>query len=625
MSINPETGLIAGIPTISGTYSVTVTGSNTSSSRTISFRIVVAPPAAPPFTRGELLAKFDLSVARLAADPVRSRVYATVPALNSVAVIDTISRSVIRTIAIGSNPKGLAVSADGSKLWVANSGSTTSAIGVLNLNTLQTLPSLPAPSSPSDIEEGFDHRLYLTGESGGIMQVDALTGAFQGTFAFAVYYDAFLEISPDRKTLYFAHRFGTESRAMRFDVSTPTPVLLQEIVFSGEGQDLALSHDGRSLVFPNHAGNGTPAYTTFLIPSSNLKAVSGVFEVGALPEQAVFSNDDSVLFHSVRSESKVVIFDTKKFAAAGTIFMGFETGGYNALDIAVDRKGGSLFVAIEYGDLRIYGTGRVDANTTPVPPPAPKSLLNVSTRLRTQGGNDVLIGGFIITGSGPKRVALRAIGPSLPVSGRATDPVLSLYGPAGKLIEQNDNWNSHRTEVLDSELAPSDERESVIIATLNPGNYTAIVSPGGGFPGVALVELYDLSASNTSRVANLSTRGKVETGDNVMIGGFIVGGGQPTKVIVRGIGLSLAVQGVPGALADPTLALHDGNGAKFAENDDWQTDQPQEITDTTIPPTDARESAIVRTLSPGNYTAIVRGKDNTDGVALVEVYNLEPR
>ena len=141
--------------------------------------------------------------------------------------------------------------------------------------------------------------------------------------------------------------------------------------------------------------------------------------------------------------------------------------------------------------------------------------------------------------------------------------------------------------------------------------------------GVALVELYDLTPDSNSKITNISTRGKVETNDNVMIAGFIIGGDQPTKVIVRALGPSLAGSNVPGVLNDTTLELHDSNGAAIAFNDDWQSDQAQEINDTNLAPPDPREAALVRTLQPGVYTAILRGKNTATGVALVEVYNLE--
>jgi len=211
------------------------------------------------------------------------------------------------------------------------------------------------------------------------------------------------------------------------------------------------------------------------------------------------------------------------------------------------------------------------------------------------------------------------------MGGKLDDPTLQLYNGSGQLVAENDNWNATRLEVLTTGAPPNDERESAIVATLAPGSYTAVLRGLGGSSGVALVEVFDLEPASTSRLANISTRGKVETLDNVMIGGFIIGGDQPTKVIVRAIGPSLATRGVAGALLNPTLDLHDGNGTRFASNDDWRSDQAAEIIASTVPPTDDQESAIVRMLQPGGYTAIVRGKNETSGVALVEVFNLEPQ
>ncbi len=359
--------------------------------------------------------------------------------------------------------------------------------------------------------------------------------------------------------------------------------------------------------------------------------VSGSFVVGAYPGPIVFSADDTILFHAAQAQGKVYLFDTTTFNSTGSIALAranSNSSGPDAHDITIDNTGVALFYATHNyfgpGELRVYSTGRRDATAPPTSTPKPRSLLNVSTRLRSQSGENVLIGGFIISGSEPKKVILRAIGASLPLAAKLVDPMLELHS-ATALVAENDNWNSTRSDVLSSGVSPTDEHESAIVATLQPGTYTAVLRGAGGTTGIALVELYDLTPESNSRIANISTRGKVETGDNVMIGGFIIGGDQPTKVIVRAIGPSLGERGVAGALADTTLALHDGNGAKFAENDDWQSDQAQEIIDSTAPPTDAREAAIVRTLAPGNYTAIVRGKNETTGVALVEVYNLEPR
>jgi hypothetical protein len=221
-------------------------------------------------------------------------------------------------------------------------------------------------------------------------------------------------------------------------------------------------------------------------------------------------------------------------------------------------------------------------------------------------------------------VVLRAIGPSLAAYGlpAVTDPVLELHDSTGAILVTNDNWNSHRADVLATGLAPSDEHESVIVTTLAPGNYTAVLKGLNGATGTALFELYDVDPTN-STIANISTRSNVQTGDNVMIGGFIIGGDQPTKVIVRAIGPSLTQFGIGDALLDPVLELHDGSGTLVTQNDDWRSDQEQAITDSGLAPSDDRESAILTTLAPGGYTAIVRGKNNTTGVALVEVYNLE--
>ena len=250
---------------------------------------------------------------------------------------------------------------------------------------------------------------------------------------------------------------------------------------------------------------------------------------------------------------------------------------------------------------------------------------NISTRLMVETVDNVLIGGFIVTGTQPKRVIVRAIGPSLAsagVSGVLGDPTLELHDSTGQLIATNDNWiaSANKQAIVDSTVAPTDDKESTILMTLNSGAYTAIVRGVSDTTGVGLVEVYDLDQTLDSKLANISTRGLVGTDDNVLIGGFIVLGKDPTNMIVRAIGPSLPLSGT---LADPTLEMHDGNGAIIASNDNWKDTQQSEIEATTIPPTNDAESAIVRTLAPGAYTAIVRGKNNTTGVALVEAYQLD--
>ncbi len=261
----------------------------------------------------------------------------------------------------------------------------------------------------------------------------------------------------------------------------------------------------------------------------------------------------------------------------------------------------------------------------------PTLLANISTRLSVQTGENVLIGGFIITGTQPKKVILRAIGPSLGLPGQLEDTTMELRDGQGGLIWFNDDWQSgsqgfpsQETEIIASTIPPSNGLESAIVATLpaNNANYTAIVRGFQNLTGIALVEAYDLDQTVNSKLANISTRGLVGTGDNALIAGTIVLGFTPQRVLVRAIGPSLPVAG---KLLDPTLELRDGQGTLIAANDDWHDTQTQDITATTVPPTNDLESALVTTLPAAGafYTAIVRGFDNTTGVGLVEVYGLD--
>jgi uncharacterized delta-60 repeat protein/uncharacterized repeat protein (TIGR01451 family) len=254
----------------------------------------------------------------------------------------------------------------------------------------------------------------------------------------------------------------------------------------------------------------------------------------------------------------------------------------------------------------------------------PTAAVNISTRAVVGTGDNVLIGGFILTGTGPKRLIIRAIAPSTGVVGALQDPTLELRGSNGLLLQANDDWQiSQEQAIRDTTIPPIDSRESAIVITLQPGSYTAVVGSKGGATGPALVEVYDLDGAGDSQLAQIATRGNVQRDDKALIGGFIVTGGATANVLVRGIGPELTQANVPNALQDPTLELYNGNGDVIASNDDWESDQRQAIIDTTAPPQDPREPAIVRSITAGNYTAIVRGKHNSVGVALVEIYVLE--
>jgi phospholipase/lecithinase/hemolysin len=260
--------------------------------------------------------------------------------------------------------------------------------------------------------------------------------------------------------------------------------------------------------------------------------------------------------------------------------------------------------------------------------PTPAQSLNLSARLNVGTGDNVLIGGLIISGSAPKQVMIRGLGPSLevngtPVADTLADPTLELYQGAD-LIQTNDNWKeTQQAEIEATGIAPTNDLESAILVTLDPGSYTVILRGKNSTTGIGLVEAYDLDTAAASTLANTSTRGFVQSGDDVLIGGFIVGNGGSDTVVVRAIGPSLAEAGVANPLADPALDLYDENGNVIRSDDNWRDTQESLISSTGLAPSNDLESAIIRSLEPGNYTAIVRGQDGGSGVALVEVYNLQ--
>jgi hypothetical protein len=314
--------------------------------------------------------------------------------------------------------------------------------------------------------------------------------------------------------------------------------------------------------------------------------------------------------------------------ASGTLTGSFANVANGARLVTVD--GGGSFV-VNYGpnsafDPKTVVLSNFQANTRPA------VLLNISTRGIVEGGQRVLIGGFIVTGSEPKPVLLRALGPSLVNFGVANalkNPTLTLHNNTGATIASNDDWqqSAQWTDVQGTGIPPSDAREAAMVATLPPGNYTAVVEGKDGANGVALVEIYDLDASTQSQLANISTRGYAGTGDNALIGGMIVGGGTGnTDVVVRGLGPSLAGAGVTEPLSDPYLYIKNQAGNAIDSNDNW-TDNRAAIEATGIPPSNDREAAIARTLQPGAYTAIVQpssanGIQSTSGIGLVEFYRL---
>jgi hypothetical protein len=253
-------------------------------------------------------------------------------------------------------------------------------------------------------------------------------------------------------------------------------------------------------------------------------------------------------------------------------------------------------------------------------------LFNLSTRLQVQPGDNALIGGFIISGTDPKKVVLRGLGPSINVPGKLEDPVIQLYNSSNVNIGGNDDWKTDQQNVESTGLAPSNDRESALVTTLNPGTYTVVMRGKDNSSGIGVVEVYDVNLAANSRLGNVSSRGFIGTGDNVLIGGFFAGPqtAAVTGVAFRALGPSLAALNVPQPVQDPTIEIHNANGDVIASNDDWESSQKSEIEALGLAPSDSRESVVVlRNFDPGAYTAIVRGKNNTVGIGLIEIYDVQ--
>jgi hypothetical protein len=361
-------------------------------------------------------------------------------------------------------------------------------------------------------------------------------------------------------------------------------------------------------------------------------APHGRIDVVWLDTRNAANNTDSQLFYSYSLDGGSSWSSNVAVSDPFNPLIGYpnqkKIGDY--ITIVSDIAGGNVAYTATFN-------GEQDVYYVRVAPPA-LQLLNIATRMRVSTGENVLIAGFIITGTDPKRVIIRGIGPSLGgVPGALPDPTLELH-QANTTLVVNDNWkmrqdgSSQQTEIEATGIPPTNDLESAIAVTLAPGSYTAILSGNNGASGIGVVEVYDLDQAAASELSNISSRGFVDVNNDVMIGGLIVGGANAdgrATVLVRAVGPSLSGSGVQGALPDPVLELHDSNGTTLATNDNWkindQTQQSQEsaIRATTIVPSDDLEAALVTTLSPGSYTAVVRGKNNTTGVGLVEVYNLK--
>lgn len=434
-------------------------------------------------------------------------------------------------------------------------------------------------------------------------------------------------------------------------------VVLTDIAFSSSGDLYGMSFTGFYRIDPQTAatafiGNhGIPSGNALVFSQEGILYAAGgrstsLFQIDpstgdatALGNMGFSSAGDlafknGILYLSSTTDQLVrVSLSTYQGTAVGAIgfteVFGLATGDDSVLYGVAGTEIFSLDAATGVGTLRAdyQGRGLGPANGSSFALEAVAArLVNLSTRLRVQTGENVVIGGSIITGSVPKRMIVRGIGPSLNSAGiqsPLSDPVLELY-QGGTLVASNDDWRSgQQAEIAATGLAPGNDLEAALIRTLSPGAYTVIMRGYQDTTGIALVEAYDLDAGSPSQLGNISTRGFVATGDNVMIGGFIMRAKESStgaRVVIRAVGPSLTSLGVMGALQDPTLQLYNSSGTVVASNDNWKATQRAEIEAAGLALNDDRESAILSTLSPGSYTAIVRGQGNSTGVGLVEIY-----
>lgn len=624
ISIDPSSGELSGTFTAGGPYETVITahGPLANAYGTISFDVVGFDQLPG------LLRILPLDISDLVADPVRPRVY--LAGIDGLSVIDTDTFEVTQFLT-GDQRGPLSISADASTLLLV----ATPELKKVDLSSLKLVSSLPVPgySSASPVLEGLDNRYYLA-SGDNVLQLDLSTGMVEQ--AFATGSDSrMIAMSPDKRTLFVTGA----GPLLTYDITTPDPVPL--VTLPGNYFAPVVSPDGGLLYLSESGDDGLDLGNLVQVQLPNLTpAVSfGLAEAGVATDVAIPTGDTIYQTHigNGYDSGEIFVYD----AVTRKKTMDFKLGDLSPTDdlnnpyraeyvplfgAALDHTGKYLFVPVLNGgyvrgnELWVFSTDF--ASFPPAPSPPDKNLLNISTRVRVDSGQNAMIGGFIVQGDTPKKVLIRGLGPSLPISGAIGDPVLELHDSSGEIIGTNDDWISQRVAILGSGLPPSSDREAAILMTLDPGSYTAVVRDATGQPGPSLIEVYDLDAKNSS-VANISTRGQVGTGDNVMIGGFIIGGDQPAQVLVRALGPSLAGQGITLPLADPVLEVHDSKGNVISNNDNWRSTQQAAIAATGLPPSDDKECAVFLTLAPGNYTAVVHGQNGMTGVGLVEVYNLD--
>lgn len=388
------------------------------------------------------------------------------------------------------------------------------------------------------------------------------------------------------------------------------------------GHTATLLPNGKVLVVGGQGSSGKLATAELYDPIGGTWSATGAMAVARSNHTATFLPSGNVLVTGGLGDSNALVSAELYNIATGTWTTTGQLFTDRAWHSATLLDDGNVLVVGGASTGSPYGLASAELYITQ------PLLLNISTRLNVQTGDNAMIGGMIITGAEPKTVIVRGLGPSLGIPGGLTDPVIEVHGSAGELLASNDNWrDAPNSAHVASTLPPASDLESALWGIINPGAYTIIVRGKNNETGIGLFEVYDLDRNANCELANISTRGFVEFGNNVLIGGAIVApgsGGRSAKVLFRALGPSIPVAG---ALTDPTLELHDSSGTIVDSNDNWKlrpdgSSQQAEIEATGIPPTNDNESALLETLSAGNYTAILRGKSNELGIGLVEAYNL---
>jgi cyclophilin family peptidyl-prolyl cis-trans isomerase len=387
--------------------------------------------------------------------------------------------------------------------------------------------------------------------------------------------------------------------------------------------DIRNNNAGPYTVF-GRIGNNTMSVVDAIaaVPRYNFGNVNSAFS--SLPLQN-YDSVSAVQPNNLVSIPSISHIPTLSFSASTD--NGNATATINGTDLlVVGNSVGTTHVTVTATD---FDGATVSQTFTVTVTAAPGRLVNLSTRMVVGSGDNALIAGFIMTGSAPKRLAIRALGPSSGLPGAIANPALELHDSSGAIIATNDNWGdaANKQEVSDLGLAPGSPGEPVILTTVpsntNGAAYTAIVRSVTGTTGLGVVEVYDVDPGPGSTLLNISTRGQVGADPNALIGGFILGGAESKKILVRAIGPSLTGFGVLNALSNPTLDFFNSQGTKIDSNDDWiNSPQKTQIQSSGLAPTNDKESAIIQTVAAGGYTAVVHGVNGAVGVGSVEVYQL---